>query len=93
MQFISELDEIVLLLPELDEDVLLLPVLDEETLLFALDEDTSRAPELDEVLLVDEELLESTMSVPEGSLGVVMSVDSESPQAAKKAKDRTIDAV
>jgi hypothetical protein len=36
---------------------------------------------------------ESVMSVPEGSLGVVMSVDSESPQAAKKARDRTIDAV
>jgi hypothetical protein len=41
----------------------------------------------------EEELLESTMSVPEGPLGVVMSVDSESPQAAKKARDRTIDAV
>ena len=41
-------DEDVLFISELDEIVLLLPELDEETLLFALDEDTSRASELDD---------------------------------------------
>jgi hypothetical protein len=87
-----ELDEVVLFFPELDEDAPFLSELDEVSL-------------VDEKLLAEEELLlsvvelflsaadEFVMSDPEWSSGLAMLLDSEAPQAAKNASDKTIDAM
>lgn len=87
-----ELDEVVLFFPELDEDAPFLSELDE-------------VPLVDEELLAEDELFlsivelflstadEFVMSDPEWSSGLAMLLDSESPQAAKKASDKTVDAI
>ena len=92
LPLVLELDEVVLFFPELDEDAPFLSELDEESL-------------VDGELLAEEELFlsvvelflstadEFVMSDPEWSSGLAMLLDSESPQAAKNASDKTTDAI
>lgn len=94
-----ELDEVVLFFPELDEDELLADeefVTEEE--LCAEEEETFAAeesPTAELSLAVTDEPWEEevpVMSVSEELLGVVIPDESESPQAAKNARNRTIEA-